>query len=203
MTEQRRRFFPSRPAQQVPGGQANLALQLQKAGQGAAAASNSVPPDTAGIVGVALLPAVLESDYYYDEPMFAVSGIRYIESLYRPLFAGWRLVGCYVPILNSGRESVFDAVVIGYSSQAVTWTWSLDVPDLPDPDPYTVSWDGVDVQQRDSTLRIRVLPGESPLSGPPWWASLVCTASVGSAVVGRIVLRPGFLLNAYVIPLPE
>lgn len=208
MTDQRRRFFPSRPAQQVPGGQVNLALQLQKAGQGTATAASVTPPDTGGIVGVALFPALLQGVVYYDEPITAISGMRHVDEIYRPKFEGWRLVGGYVPILDAGRESAFDAVVIGYSSQAVAWTWTLDMPELPpydyfDPGSGIVTWDGVTVEQRDSSLRITVLEGQIPVSGPPWWASLVCTASVGGEAVGRIVLRPGYQLNPYSIPLPE
>lgn len=209
MTDQRRRFFPARPVQQQPGGRVELALQLQKAGQSAAPAAAPTPPDTSGIVGVALFPAMLEGSYYFDEPIFALSGMQHIDSVYRPRFEGWRVVGCYVPILAPDQESVFDAVVIGQAQEAVTWSWSLDTPELPpynffdESDPGVVTWDGVNVVQQDGSLRIRVLSGVSPVNGPPWWASLVCTASVGSEVVGRIVVRPGYVLNAYSIPLPE
>ncbi|RYF53098.1 MAG: hypothetical protein EOO27_27005 [Comamonadaceae bacterium] len=161
-----------------------------------------------GALGAALLPAMLEGGYFYEEPIFALSGMQYVDSIFRPKFEGWRLVGGYVPILGLEHQSAFDAVVIG-ASQAVIWTWDLSVPELPpynfhDPsDLGTVSWEGITVVQRDGVLRITVLPGSSPVNGPPWWASLVCTARIGADVVGRLVLRPGFLLDAFSMPLPE
>lgn len=193
----RRRFFPSRPAQTVPGRTVELELRLQPGGgaTGAVAGSGTGPS-----AGVALFPAMEESFH------MAESGMRLQPWLQVPTFDEWRLTRAYVSILSSG-ETVFDAVVIGQAG-AVTWTWSLNQPDEFPPYNYhdpedigPVSWEGVDVVQRDSTLRIRIKLGELPLSGPAWWATLTCVASVGGEVVGQIMLRPGFLLNLYVPPI--
>lgn len=205
---QRRRFFPSSPVQQAPGRTVEFELQLQKSPK-ASSSESSTPPDIGGIVGPAVFPAVLEGGTFYDIPMFGLSGMQHFDYIYRPLFSGWRLVGGYVPILPAEQVSVFDVVIIGNTAQAVEWTWSLTVPELPPYHPMDpsvegpVSWDGVDVVEREGTLRVSVLPGESPISGPSWWASLVCTARVGSEIVGKVVLRPGFLLDAFSIPTPE
>ena len=207
---QRRRFFPSRPAQQLPGRSVELGLQLSKSGQAVPSAGNAAPSDTAGIVGVALFPAMLpylDSDFHPTEPVVALLGMQ-DTTLLRPYFESWRLVGGYVGISNSGPY-VFDAVVIGSSAQAVTWTWTLDIPEeLPpynfyDPaDTGVVSWQGMTVEEQAGGLRITVLAGELPVAGPSWYASLTCIASVGEEVVGRIAVRPGFTLIANYIPLP-
>ncbi len=206
MTE-RRRFFPSKLAQQVPGRTVELEMQLQPQ-------QEVVPPAGAcscDVLGVALFPDILPATggYYEGEetPVFQTrSGIGW-ESVYRPIFDGWRLVGGYVPIQSPWSEMgpvlTLRALVVGTSLCDVEWAWTLDTPELP-MGAYGSWWDGVTVEVQSGALKITVLSGEIDASvSDPWWASLSITASCAGTEIGQIQLRPGFnLSSAETLPAP-
>lgn len=186
-----------------------LTLRMQRKPVPAPATTNA-----SGDAGpnVFLLPDVVPvaTEYYYDPetgaPLQASAGTG-SQLFYRPVFDGWRLLGAYLHILNPfadrGGVHTLRAIALGVGTGSVTWSWTLDAGDMPHGS-YSSWWDGVELEEQDGTLRIRVLPGEMDYTAGTWWATLTCTASVDGAEIGRIVLRPGFNFDDVgSLPVPE
>ena len=193
----RRRFFPQRPAQGVPG--QTLALETllrpEAAPQRAAAACSC---DT---LGVALVADYLPDAYGVPgEPPGYVWVSNYV---YAPRLAGWRVTGGYVSVPNTYEAPLqLRAVLIGATLCAVEWHWTLDVPPIPGGGyggpggAYEASWwGGLEVEPQGNALGLTVLQGGF-YGGDTWWAELRATASCAGQPVGELVLRPGTGLSS-------
>lgn len=217
MTDERRRFFPAKGAQTVPGATAQVQVQLQPPGKGEAAA-----PIAADIAGPALLPEwryemgagrvkvpysewdewALENEwgegtywYWKKEPPAIKHGSGYVLPA-----AQWsedgRMTRCWVNLGEIKRPLRFRAVLLGRAMSDVQWTASLDAPALPS------NWSrelgelwpgGVDVEDEGHSLLIRVHPGKAGGGGQgSWTAALTLTASAGGQEVGTLTLHLGW-----------
>lgn len=195
----RRRFFPSRAVQRIPGPRVALGMQVHPSAP-AAPVQASGGACACDVAGVALLPDFIGHPWY-EEGRRAVASTDQATA-YAPVFEGWRLVSTYVDIPAPwdewGAPLTMRAVVIGSTTCSVDWTWVVDVPELP-PGAYGSEgwWDGVELQVQDGTLLITVLQGDSSADwyAPPWWATVTATATCAGVPVGSVTLMPGFQLE--------
>lgn len=198
MTE-RRRFFPSKRVQQVPGRSVELDVQLQPNTECAGGACEC------DVDGVAWL-----GDWFFWrselQPAYMVkptpTNAWMLPSGSRVDATNKWLTGCYLEIppeysdqWESESELVsLRAMVMGRTLCDVKWTWSLNTPELPDGEVYSSWWDGLEVKEQSGTLLVRVLPGVY-WGETAWWAELTATATCAGKPVGTLVMRPGFNLG--------
>ena len=179
----RRRFFPGQPVQTTPGKTVELEVQLRpEAPVPEPAAPAPSPGDcVCKVVGPALL---------IDPRSPGGEGQNHM----RETFAGWRMVKASVPI-SAWSPSTWRAIVAGYPACDISWTWSLEVPDLPSSGDYESYWLGVEVVEQDGTLRITVLEGEIHWAinySALWEATLTLNAFCNGAEAGTLILKPSF-----------
>lgn len=195
MTE-RRRFFPSRRVQQVPGARAELEVQLRPD----APPVQDCPPSACvcDVLGPALLVDWSVNALTYTDAGYQGMPTGYLGQLYDPKFEDWRVVDG-IAAIDMFDSRYFRAVLAGKTTCDVQWRWALDVPPLPDMSEigYEASWGGVEVTEQAGTLLIEVLPGslgwEFASVSQPWHATLTMTATCAGQDVGTLVLRPGWL----------
>lgn len=180
----RRRFFPGQPVQTTPGKTVELEVQLRPEAPVPEPAAPAPPSGVCDVVGPALL----------IDPRAPPRGET---STMRETFAGWRMVKASVPI--SYERSSWRAIVAGYPTCDISWTWSLEVPDLPSFEGYESYWLGVEVVEQDGTLRVTVLGGaiDWRLSYSDLWeAILTLNAFYNGANVGSLTIKPSFNIRA-------
>ncbi len=215
MTPDRRRFFPAKGAQTIPGRVAQVQVQLQPLAKAAAAA-----PFTADLAGPTLLPewryiigterkkvadegyewALSDPESYYWHWEEVESHIVKHGSGYTMPAAQWsedgRMTRCWVNLGEIARPLRFRAVLLGRAMRDVQWTANLDTS-MPWPAAWRKSlgelWPGgVDVEDEGHSLLIRVHPGTGPQNAGNWAAALTMTASAGGKDVGTLTLHMGW-----------
>ena len=198
----RRRFFPTKRVQQVPGRTVELELEIKPKVPGVVCPPGACECDVDGVAWF--------GDWYATNSMpedtwrsgaYSAKGVA--QGMYEPDSATWqlggRLVSSYTDINAPGEAEVvlnlWRAVVLGRTLCDVQWTWSLNVPAFPPSEGFSPWWDGIEVTEQAGSLLVRVGDGaEYPWDGQPWWAELTATATCAGEAVGTLVLRPGFNL---------
>ena len=192
---ERRRFFPARRVQQVPGQRVELEMQLRAEAPAPAPVPKEEPPAACecDVDGPALLPdwhsnagTVLYSTQHPEFGHVDNHGNRAL--VYRMRNEGGRVVRAAVQI-DTFEPTTLRAVLLGRTLVDVAWTWEIDAPDLP----YNTIWSGVEVQQDSHSVGIKVLTGDMPMGDIPsrWRATLTLRASCGGKPAGQIVLQMG------------
>ena len=174
MTE-RRRFFPARSVQQVPGQTVDLQVRLRPAAAPAAAPA----PSGGGSGGDGVGPALLVEPWDYTAH----------RDIVNRTYDDWRVVAGDVEISGELAQP-FRAVYVGGSSD-IDWAWELDRSPL---DEGAVgAWDGVTVEVQDGTALITVAFGYVTVE-TFMHAVLTLTASLNGETLGTVSLRLAFNL---------
>ncbi|MFV0679425.1 hypothetical protein [Ottowia sp.] len=197
----RRRFFPSRTAQQVPGQTVQVEVQLRPeataAAPAASASADGCACDADGVAWFSDWSGWSEGEWgasVWSVQRAVASGATYSDETWQ--WTADRLVAGYAEINNEVTQ-VWRAVVLGRTLCDVQWTWADDASGLP----AGAQWAGLVVEQVGASLRVSVGPGwPAGGSDAQWWGELTATATCGGETVGTLILRPGF--NLWVAPLP-
>lgn len=175
MTE-RRRFFPARSVQQVPG--QTVGLQVRLLPQVAAAVAEPASGGGDG-GGTGVGPALLVEPWDYTAH----------RDIVNRTYDDWRVVAGDVEI-NPELAQPFRAVYVGGSAD-IDWAWELDRSPL---DEGAIGdWGGVTVEVQDGTALITVAYGYATVE-TFMHAVLTLTASLGGETLGTVSLRLAFNL---------
>lgn len=195
----RRRFFPAKRAQAIPGPRVELAATLQPAAPPVAAPA---PPPKSGcicdVAGVGWFPDwQVWCDNNTNGHVAAVDSSVMSSQLWPivvPPTQEGLLQGAYTHIPQQyGDKPRFRGMVIGKSLCDIHWTWTLDVPEMPRQGSYVGWWDGIEIKEQDGTIVVRVLEGGDDYIVSDdvynWFAELKATATCAGIAVGTLKLR--------------
>jgi hypothetical protein len=176
----RRRFFPSQPAQTLPGRTVELQLQLRPTPEVAVPAPSG-GGDGGGGEGIG--PAILLEHWDFIA----------MRDLFNRTYADWRVIAGDVEI-NQELPQPFRVVYVGGSSD-IDWTWDLDTSNMGPGEGDVWFWGGVTVEVQDGTALVTVDFGFT--AGATFqYSTLVLTPSLNGTPLTPATMRIAFNLGA-------
>jgi len=170
----RRRFFPSKTAQRIPGHSVDVEVQLTPAGAAEAACQCEVD----SVIWVPLAREMRdeeELDYSWLElPGFNGENLQSLEVQLREIYWG-------------GGVSEYLALPIGPSVCGVEWQWQWSASAAPDGTPWE-KWSAV--EQIGPYLKVALTyPLEEYFYAEQWEITLTAAAMCNGATIGPVMMR--------------